>query len=301
MILYYALGGGVGHIIRALAVLHTLNIRENVLIVSTVDSSFLKPLPRTIQFAKPPLALCNDPNKLTAYIQQLINENQPSELMVDSFPLGIVGELKNINYFGTRTYLARILTWDRYSKCVGNQFYIYDRTLVLEPLHEDHQYIVDRISEMVLPLDIIDPPLPKPLPFLQDVEHHWLILHSGPDEEINDLINYAKQIRNIELKQNPLLLVSPSAINKWSHQQVMHKRFFPAHQLMPFVDKIITACGCNTMRQAKQYRHKHHFFPFSRRYDDQYFRAAFYRNNTEDRKQQENAGNARRRMSENIS
>jgi hypothetical protein len=283
MILYYAVGGGVGHITRALAILHTLNIRENVLIVSTVDGAFLKTVPHTVQFAKPTAAICRDAYKLSAYLQKIINEHQPNELIVDSYPLGVLGELNHITYCGPRTYLARLIKWDRYSKKVGNRLFIYQRTFVLEPLHQDHQFIVNRISELVLPLDLTDPPQHKPLPAIPDLEYHWLILHSGPEEEINDLINYAKQIRNIEHKHNPFLLVTPSTIDKWSQKQVIHKRLFPAHRLMPHVEKIITACGCNTMRQARQFRDKHHFFPFTRCFDDQYFRAVLYRENALDK------------------
>lgn len=277
MILYYALGGGVGQVTRALAVLHTLNIRDNVLIVTAVDSTFVKTVPDTVQFDNPPATVCGDARKLSAYLQHLINKLQPFEIIVDSYPLGAWGELKNITYCGPITYLARLVKWSCYTRKAGNQFFIYTRTFVLEPLHEEHQFIVDRISETVLPLELNDPPLRKPLPPIPDLEHHWLILHSGPEEEVNDLINYAKQIRNIEHKQNPILLVTPSAINKWPVRQITHKRFFHAHRILPYVDKIITACGYNTMRQTRQFRHKHHFFPFTRQYDDQYFRAAFYR------------------------
>ncbi len=280
MILYYGLGGGLGHITRAMAVLHTLRVREKVLMVSSMNTSAVEFLPGKIQMVKPPASTHRDTRKLTAYIQQLIDEHRPSELIVDSFPLGIQGELKNIVYTGIRTYLARLLVWDRYSKVTGNQFYIFNQTFVLEPLHEDHRYIVDRISETLSPLELTDPPQNVPLPPIADLEQHWLVLHSGPDEEVDDLITYAKQIRKIEQKQNPLLLVTPSATNKWAHQPVKHIRYYPAQNLMPHVDKIITACGFNTMRQANVYRNKHHFFPFARRFDDQYFRAALYRNTT---------------------
>jgi hypothetical protein len=278
MILYYALGGGLGHITRALAVLHTLRIREKVLIVSSMDASALEFLPGKIQIVTPPATTHRDTRKLTAYIQQLIDEHRPSELIVDSFPLGIQGELKNVLYTGIRTYLARLLVWDRYSKVTGNQFFIFNQTFVLEPLHEDHRYVVDRISETLSSLKLTDPPHHKPLPSIEGLEQHWLVLHSGPDDEVDDLITYAKHIRDIEQKQNPLLLVTPSAINKWTHQPVKHIRYYPAQTLMPHVEKIITACGFNTMRQATVYRNKHHFFPFARRFDDQYFRAALYRN-----------------------
>ena len=290
MILYYALGGGLGHITRAMAVLHTLRIREKVLIVSSAEPSMLDFLPVKIQIAKPPASTQNNSRKLTAYIQQLFDEHRPSELIVDSFPLGIQGELKNIVYSGIRTYLARLLAWDRYSKVTGNQFYIFNQTFVLEPLHEDHRYIVERISETMVPLELSDPPQNQALPSITDLEQHWLILHSGPDEEVDDLITYAKQIREIEQKQNPLLLVTPSAINKWTHQPVTHIRYYPAQNLMSHVDKIITACGFNTMRQANVYRNKHHFFPFARRFDDQYFRAALYRNSAMSKKGKNSEG-----------
>jgi len=278
MILYYALGGGLGHITRALAVLHTLKIRETVIIVSSADTSLLENIPGTIRFEHPSAHLRHDTPKLRAFFQQLIDEHRPSEIIVDSFPLGAYGELKNIAYDGIRTYIARLLVWDRYSKVAGNQFFIYNQTFVLEPLHQDHRYVIDRISETLSFLELNDPPQTKPLPPLPELEQHWLILHSGPDEEVDDLITYGRQIREIEHKQNPLLLVTPSAINKWPHQPVKHIRYYPGWLLLPHVEKIITACGFNTMRQAAPFRNKHHFFPFARRFDDQYFRAAIHRN-----------------------
>jgi len=283
MILYYALGGGLGHITRALAVLHTLKVREKVIILSSEDTSEFTEFSSNIQFVNPPVFTLRETKKLTAFMQHLIDEHRPSELIVDSFPLGIQGELKNIIYTGIRTYLARLLVWDRYTKINGNQFFIFNQTFILEPLHEDHQYIINRISETTSKLALTDPPHLKALPPIENLEQHWMVLHSGPDEEVDDLIGYAKQIREIERKQNPLLLVTPSPINKWAHQPVKHIRFYPAHRLMPHVEKIITACGFNTMRQASAYRNKHHFFPFARRFDDQYFRAAFYRNISQQR------------------
>ena len=277
MILYYAIGGGLGHVTRALAVLHTLKIREKTLIVSPADTSLLGTVSGRIQFIKPPALPQHDGSKLAAFLQQLIDHHRPSELIVDSFPLGIYGELNNISFSGIRTYVARLLTWDRYSKIAGNRFFIYNQSFVLEPLHEDHRYLIDRISETLAFLELNDPPQNTPLPEITDLNQHWLVVHSGPDEEVEDLITYARQIREIEQKQNPLLLVTPSTINKWTHHPVKHQRYYPAHLLMPHVEKIISACGFNTMRQARPYRNKHHFFPFARRFDDQYYRAALYR------------------------
>lgn len=288
MILYYALGGELGQITRALAVIHTLRIREKVIIVTSESTSDLDFASSKIQFVKPPAAAHRDPQKLSAYFQQLIDEYRPSELIIDSYPLGVHGELKNIAYSGIRTYLARLLIWERYTKICGNQFFIFNQTFILEPLHEDHRFIIDRISETLSPLTLSDPPQAKPLPTITELEQHWMVLHSGPDEEVDDLITYAKQIREIEQKQNPLLLVTPAAFNKWTHQPVKHIRYYPAHLLMPHVEKIITACGFNTMRQASAYRDKHHFFPFARRFDDQYFRAALYRDTAAKRKKRTN-------------
>lgn len=290
MILYYALGGGLGHITRALAVLNTLKIREKVIIISTADPSLLEIPPGKIQFARPPANAHRKTQDLTMFVQQLIDQYHPSEIIVDSFPLGVYGELKNIAYGGIRTYLARLLAWDRYSKITGNQFFIYNQTFVLEPLHHDHRFVIDRISETLSYLELDDPPQSKALPSIADLERHWLIVHSGPEEEVDDLITYARQIREIEHKQNPLLLVTPTAINKWPHQPVTQIRYYPARLLMPHVEKIITACGFNTMRQAKPFRNKHHFFPFARRFDDQYFRAAAYRDAAPSKRVKNNNG-----------
>jgi hypothetical protein len=290
MILYYALGGGLGHVTRALAALHTLEIREKAVVLCSAGIPGLELADNNIHFVIPPNFSFREKDKLHAFIQQLIDETRPREFIVDSFPLGIYGELSNIVFKNSRSYVARILRWDRYTKLVGENFYAFDQTFLLENLHENHRFVVDRIGGRSSGLSLVDPPQTGFMPPIQNLEQQWLILHSGPEEEVDDLICYAKEIRNIENKHNPLLLVNPSVINKWDHLQLKHIRYYPGHLLMPKVDKIITGCGFNVMRQAKPFHHKHHFLPFARRFDDQHLRAAQYRNRITNEKQGRAAG-----------
>ena len=58
---------------------------------------------------------------------------------------------------------------------------------------------------------------------------------------------------------------------------VIHSNLYPITPLLPFANRIITACGFNLMRQTAAYREQHRFLPFPRHLDDQFLRAARHR------------------------
>ena len=56
--------------------------------------------------------------------------------------------------------------------------------------------------------------------------------------------------------------------------EVAHVDVYPAWPLFPLAERIVTAAGCNAVRQLAELRDRHHLLPFARRFDDQFQKSA---------------------------
>jgi hypothetical protein len=65
--------------------------------------------------------------------------------------------------------------------------------------------------------------------------------------------------------------------------EVAHLDVYPAWPLFPAAERIITAAGCNIVRQLAHLPERHRMMPFPRRFDDQFTRAARVRADTVNR------------------
>jgi hypothetical protein len=101
----------------------------------------------------------------------------------------------------------------------------------------------------------------------------WLIVHSGSDEEVAEIVSYADEMRRIEGIQARLVLVARAVPSKLP-ADVCCLDVYPAALLFPTATRVVSACGFNVMRQMTAYREKHRYIPFARRFDDQFKRAA---------------------------
>jgi hypothetical protein len=106
-----------------------------------------------------------------------------------------------------------------------------------------------------------------------------LIVHSGSEEEVRDLISYAEEMRHYEGTQARLMVAAPTQAVLALSPAVETLGFFPASVLFPLADRVVSGCGFNVMRQMAPFRQKHYYLPFARRFDDQYWRAAYWRKN----------------------
>src|SRR5204863_8374139 len=89
LIVYYAMGGGLGHLTRARAFLHTLG-REQAVIVA--DSPFAGDRRVVGEFP-------------------VVTAIPEGDLILDTFPAGLFGEIEG----GCVDYVARYVRWDRYA------------------------------------------------------------------------------------------------------------------------------------------------------------------------------------------
>jgi hypothetical protein len=252
MIACYVQGGGLGHLTRIRAYLHTCHPGETATILTTSP------------FTADPRVL--GPHRLLP--ADALPTLRPSALVVDAFPAGIEGELSASSIPPqTRTvHLARLLRWDAYRSMLAAEPLHYDQTWMLEELLPAHRAYFPGAA----PLTLTDPPCP---PSRGVVEGSWLIVHSGPSPEIQELIGYARDCAAAEGVHPRLILVSTGRPPDLP-VDVSHVDAYPAWPLFAAAGRVVTAAGFNAVRQMAPWRSKHLMLPFPRRWDDQYIRAA---------------------------
>ena len=242
-VLYYAMGGGLGHLTRARAILRKLGIEDEAVIVAQSE------------FASDPRVVGEIP--VVSWSRDLA----PERIIVDTFPAGLFGEIEVPRV----DYVARYLRWSAYAPRNVPQL---ERTYVLEPLDDEHDRFVEEHSrEVIRDFEFEDalPPVSAPA--------FVLVIHSGPAGEIDELIAYAKDVCAIERITEPILLCAPARL----HRADVHcVDVYPATPLTSTARLIFTGGGFNAMRQFGG-DPRHRPLPFPRRFDDQFRRIAMRR------------------------
>ena len=144
----------------------------------------------------------------------------------------------------------------------------------MEPLVDDHAAFIKDRSDKVRFLNLEYPCYANPeLPFQKDPEKElWMIVHSGPIEEVKQLVDYALDLSQLIATKPKIWLVSPAS-SSVQHPWIYWSDTYPAYPYFPLADRIFTGCGFNSMQQTLPFQAKHHFVPFERRYDNQFERA----------------------------
>lgn len=272
MIVCYAQGGGLGHLTRIRAYLHTRGPAGGPVTILT-GSPFAGD-PRVVaghRVLSAPAGL--DREGLTHWIGGTLAGLRPREVVVDAFPAGLSGELSAAAVpAGTRVvHLARLLRWDAYRPLLAADPLRFAETLLVEPVGGAHRAYLDSVSSAVLPLTLADPP--EPAPAVPVAPGGWLIVHSGPAAEVAELVAYALDVAALEGARPKFTLLSPSRPDSLP-PGIAHHDVYPAWPLFAGAERIVTAAGCNAVRQLARWPERHRMLPFPRRFDDQYARAA---------------------------
>ncbi len=227
MILYYAVGGGLGHLARARRVLTKLGLSGRAAILTTAGA--------------PELA----GGIPTLHPSDGIDYASFERLIVDAFPSGLLGELKDVDM--PMDYVARLLKWSDYAAATGAVMRRFETTYVVEPV----THAID--SESFVDLDLRESPVEA------EPEDFWLVAHSGEEAEVQQLVRYARELQEVEG------IVAPIEVAR---------RTFPLAPLLARAARIVSAAGFNLMLETEPFREKHHPLPLPRRFDDQFTRAA---------------------------
>jgi hypothetical protein len=237
---YFAPGGGLGHLNRGLAI--CLGLREHGVDARIVTNS---PFAAGLAgLARCPLVELTGVDWAGA-ARAFVREVKPGALITDTFPYGLRDEWRGAAPPAPLLHIAR-----RLRTPVPLHRPDFAQIVAVEPLAPEHSLALGAYVALDGPVRLapgrIAPPLPKAL----DRNGLTLVVHSGPEDEVRQLIALAEE---------PFAVISP-----WSGLD-----FYPAVNLYGRARRVITGAGYNSMADGLWWPGKHTAVPFPRRYDDQ--------------------------------
>lgn len=263
MILYYALGGGLGHLTRGRRVLEALGLTSDAAIVTASPYASDARVTGGIPVINVPAELEHNVDEHRAWMRGLDAER----LLVDTFPGGMHGELCGLDM--PMDLVARSLRWAEYRRAMPGELPSFDAAWLLEELEPEHDAFVRDNCRRSVPLDLSHPDTGT----TEAAAPYWLIVHSGPEEEVRELIAYTSELRANAASPAERTLVAtrcdvplPEGFEKVDA--------YPAAALFARAERIVSAAGFNVMLETERWRDKHDVVPFARRFDDQYRRAS---------------------------
>ncbi len=247
LIAYFAPGGGLGHMNRAIAL--SLALRDagaDARIVT--DSPFS---PGLAALTRCPIVHLPRDHWAEA-ARGFVEEHQPAVIVTDTFPYGLRDEWRLALPAAKLVHVARRLL-------APFPLQAADFSLILqaEPLAPEHRAALGPSLALAGPVLLAPGRVATPVPPALDRDGLMLIVHSGPAEEVAALI---------ALAQPPFTVISP-----WSSLD-----YYPATNLYARARHIFTGAGYNSMADLLAHRHKHTALPFPRRYDDQHARVQHF-------------------------
>ncbi|MCP4219501.1 MAG: hypothetical protein GY765_33005 [bacterium] len=267
--LYYAMGGGLGHLARTFAILSAapeIACRTRIL-----ASSDLTPLAAPVSpcpIDTVPADRLNSRSGYREFLDAYISEHSFQMIILDTFPWGIAGEWADTAPELPRFLVARRLKWDNYVERVRNRTGPFPaEVLLIEPPESDYNDILlnhCRPSRM-------DAPITAPVTARETAalspnaqcKKRWLVLHSGPDSERRRLIRFAQKKRSALGEDSmPIDTVFPE------------DHVFPAESLALSYHCVVTGGGYNSAAAALTAppEQRRILFPFERKFDDQFAR-----------------------------
>ncbi len=268
MILYYAMGGGLGHITRALALCQKWNLKKDQLYI--LSSGKLIPriekhIPYPMLFADS--TLTSNRQKYYDYLTHCLADYKIDQIILDTFPAGIVGEWNDIKIDVPVKYIARHLKWDSYLKRVGGDFKVSPTsTLVIEPLADSHFNWVKQFHYKVDYSPLIFEGGHN-FPRIAKRKNNIILVHTGSPSELKQLRNRAKRLSDkLGLAHDEIYELTPD------------QGIYPAEGYLRQFEHVVSGAGYNSVALARKRGGKQsfHLVPFARRFDDQFFRKNLY-------------------------
>ena len=268
MTIFYALGGGWGHLYRVRTFIDQKQIPDyKVLTANPVAHRFFDEEHLLIVDANAGSSAAD----LAAAIREKLVGVQVSVFYVDTFPQGILGELPEVIDPIWACYgLARRIIWSEYLPMLEGRPIKYRMVYAVEPLHPSQMAWYANHDTEVLPL-VLRYPQANPRRIEDEAlaleGPRWLIVHTSKEDELESLLGYARQSA-MAAGENPSWIVL-------SDQEIalpgpgLVRPDWPAVDWFPLVDRIFCGGGFNTLAQVQAYRKKVKAIPFPRRFDDQ--------------------------------
>ena len=268
MVVLYALGAGLGHLTRARRVVTALGLDEGAVLLTASRFARDPRVTGATPVIEVPWQLGRDRAGFQRWLAATLADLDPAELIVDSFPGGILGELCGLELPPARL-VARHLRWPAYRRRLPGPLPRYETAYVIEPLAAPHWDALGSIAQRLQPLMLPVEPMGAPGEPLAD-GRHIAVVHSGPDDELDDLIELARERRSAASVR--VVVVSPQPPRRLPGG-TLWRDVYPATPHLHHAELIVTAAGWGAMHDTGHVRDQHRFVPFPRALDDQYARA----------------------------
>lgn len=279
MIGFYVLGGGFGHLTRVSTFIKTYKIKPPFKIITNNPNATRFFKEEEILFLK--RGEIESKEILQKSIIKILNNYSFTDFYIDVFPTGILGELSASLFSNTKIHLlARRLKWKSYLPYLNQEPIHFNTVFAFEPLEEKHQKYIDIYTD-----EFIQTKLNYSANSNTEVEKRveeikspvWLIVHSSNQEELELLWQHAQDIALVNQIEPQWIVLSDQTLllpeSIWQLQNENPADWF-SH-----ADKIFSAAGFNTIQQLIPYALKCEILPFQRRYDDQFWRAKWFKEN----------------------
>lgn len=270
MILYYAMGGGLGHLTRGCRVLEALGITSDACFLTASHYADDVRVTGEIPVLRVPPELEHDVDAHRTWLRTTAAD--ADRIIVDTFPAGIQGELCDLG--PPMELVARSLRWDAYRNVVSAPIPDFVTIWTVEPLEAGHEAALRSNTASWRALSLQSEPLPHTSRNQSDP--YWLVVHSGPEEEVRELVAHTVELRRLDGSSQPVLVATRCVMALPPGFERIDA--YPVVQLFARATRIITAAGFNIMLETEPWAARHHPIPFPRRFDDQFARAARRRN-----------------------
>lgn len=266
MTVFYAPGGGYGHLQRVRRFSKQQGIKDLVVISNNpsaaqlFDPKFVRVLPNE-EFAG-------------EFVAEVVREFDPEVFVVDTFPAGIFGELNKSSCQCTVNYLGRRLKWDTYRFILPEENLLrFDTAFLFEELEQGHENFIRQYAANVVPIQLeaeVEPPGDEP-----HMDEIWMVVHTFLKAEVESLVDDALDIAAKEGLSPTIFLFSDIKVNR---NNVIHQSGSPI-KWYSRATRIFCGGGFNTLLELRPYRKKVRAVPFPRKYDDQAWRIrSFFEN-----------------------
>jgi hypothetical protein len=262
MILYYALGGGLGHISRSFALIAYAPeaLRPEIrLLVSSRSAAVALPHAPCPMDVVPEQAMA-ERSLYFRFLAGYLARHDFSCIILDTFPFGLLGELADTAVTLPRILVGRYLRWDAYrERCAALNHAVWPRVAIMIE-EQERSYLEEsmrhgRIINAPAPISLAratEGPAPGAAPAC-------CIVHSGPAEETARLMDIAKHVMAARALQGPAKVFLP------------REGVFPVERNLSSFSDIVSGAGyagCAASAVLNG-RVRYHLHPFPRRFDDQ--------------------------------
>lgn len=272
-VLIAAPGGGLGHLVRAWAVsmqLAKLGVASKVVTHSRYAQGFSRLTGCPVDF----IPASRWKQAIPAYCE----DTKPDLVVLDTFPWGVRGEWAHPRSRHRRfALLARRLNVPAYLGAAGLEWDakspVLRQVIACEPLSPAYRERLEASATHLNALPGRIRPLVDELPWkvpprleerLQQ-QTTWLVVHSGPVDEVGRLMHLARN----DMESHGTGQIMAIVPEETSYPGASTLQFFPASLLYPLVHRVVTAAGYNCIAETASWSAKHLCLPCSRRYDEQ--------------------------------